>query len=172
MTNTFTFGGMPVDLEELAVMDYSHNKIHEGEMFMAHYYAGTLGAGGTIMIHLTAGTVTPHLLWDIAVGGDARLTVTEGGTLTGGTAVTVFNMNRGNAGSCLSTVKHSGTLAGGTVINDFFIPGGSGPTAGGGNQRANQEVVALISKNTSLTVTNITTAYPVSLGIFFYEEAE
>jgi len=172
MTNAFTLGGMPVDLGELAYMDYDHNKIHEGEMFMAHYYAGTLGAGGTLMLHLDAGTISPHLLFEVAVGGDSRVTVTEGGTLTGGTPVSVFNMNRNEAGSCLSTVKHSGTLTGGTAIMDVFVAGGSGPQSSGGGMRANHEINALPSKTTSITIINITTAYPASVGVVWYEENE
>lgn len=84
MANSFIFGGMPVNLGELVVMDYSHEKIHDGEMFMAHYYGGTLSAAGTLMLTITAGTIGPHFLTDVSVGGDALIRITEGATLTGG----------------------------------------------------------------------------------------
>jgi len=172
MANEFIFGGMPVDLGELAVIDYSHEKIHDGVMFMSHYYAGTVAGDGTLIFSVTAGTVSPHLLFDIGVGGDAHVRVTEGGTISGGTAVTVFNMNRNHVGSCLATCKHSGTLTGGTVINDIFIGGGVGPNSAGGGARASHEIMALTSKTTAIEIVNITSAYPASIGVVFYEDNE
>jgi hypothetical protein len=172
MANSFIFGGMPVSLGELVTMEYSHHEIHEGSMFMTHYYGGTLAAAGTLMMTIAAGTIAPHLMTDIAVGGDARVRITEGGTLTGGTAVSVYNMNRNNSGSCLSTIKHSGTLTGGTVINDFHIAGGSGPQATGGAARANHEIMTRTSKNTTIEIINLTTAYPASIGAVWYEDNE
>jgi len=170
--NTFLLGGMPIDLGEIAVMDYSHNKIHDGDVFMSHHYAGTVAGDGTLLFSVFSGTISPHLLFDIGVGGDARVRVTEGGTISGGTAVTVFNMNRNHAGSCLATVKHSGTLTGGTVINDMFIGGGVGPNSAGGGSRANHEIMALVSKTTTIEIVNITSAYPASIGVVFYEDNE
>jgi hypothetical protein len=170
--NTFILGGIPVDLGELAFVDYSHNKIHEGKMFTAHYYAGTVAGDGTLLFSVTAGTVAPHLLFDIGVGGDARVRITEGGTIASGTAVTVFNMRRNAAGSCLSTCQHSGVLTGGTVISDLFVAGGVGPNSAGGGARANHEFMALTSKTTTIELVNVTSAYPASIGVVFYEDNE
>jgi len=171
-------GGEFIDLDALRTssyisIDYSHNKTHAGKMYHAGYYAGTVADGGTVLLSIAAGAESPHVLWDISSGGNSNVKITEGGTISGGTAVTVYNMNRNNAGTCLSTVKHSGTLTGGTEIYSVMIPGGSGPKPSGGQARGGNEWMGLNSKTTTVQVINVSgAAYASSIGITFYEDNE
>jgi hypothetical protein len=165
-------GSITVDNAELVTIDYSHEKAHDGEMYHAGYYAGTLAAEGTLLLSIAVGTVSPHLLWDISAGGNAEVRLTEGGTITGGTAVTVYNMDRNNAGSGLSTVAHSGALTGGTAFYNVMIPGGDGPKPTGGQGRGGAEWILMTGKTTIVEIVNIASAYPVSVGCTFYEENE
>jgi len=157
---------------EVVTIDYSHEKIHDSLFFHAGRYFGTIDDGGTAYISLAAGTVTPHVTWAISCGGNTEATFTEGGTITGGTAVTVFNRARDNAGSCLSTVNHSGTLTGGTIFYDVLIAGGQGPKPAGGQTRDNNEWILKKSKTTTLKLVNVSgAAYACSIGMDWYEEA-
>jgi hypothetical protein len=174
---TIQIGGEFIDLDALRTseytsIDYSHEKIHNGLMFHAGYYAGTLANAGTVLFSVSAGTISPHIFWDISVGGASNVKINEGGTITGGTAVTVYNMERNNSGSCLTTCKHSGTLTGGTEIYSTMIPAGKEGLSGGQGRSGNEWII-LKSKTSIMEIINVSgVSYATSIGVTFYEENE
>lgn len=168
-------GGAMMDFDALHTVsiDYAHQKTHEGKSYHAGRYFGTVADLGTAILSLGAGTIAPHVLMNVSVGGNADVIVTEGGTITGGTAVTIFNKNRNSDSVCLATAVHSGTLTGGTVIYSEIIPGGSGPKPAGGNSRSEAEWMIRTSKLTTIQVINVSgAAFACSVGIDFYEDNE
>ena len=143
-------------------------------MFEACHYAVTVANNGTVLLTMQKGGISmPHLLYDVATGGNATFRLIEGGTITGGTALAAYNYNRSSTAMASGTVLHSGTLAGGTVIKHRFIPGGSGGTKQGGDVRSSNEVVGLTSLDYTAEVVNISGgSVPVSIGVSWYEEDE
>lgn len=90
------------------VMEFGQHQVHEGESHGAEYYStavATISFGLTVPVY--ANTINaPHLLFHAQIyEGAGMLSLFEGSTFTGGTAVTSYNRNRNNATAPGMTIK-------------------------------------------------------------------
>ena len=136
-------------------IDFSHHEIHEGDMFMTGIYWASIADAGTARMTYHAGTVMPHGFFEVAVGGNCKLSMIEGGTITGGTALVIFNHQRNSTKTQSGSATHAGTLTGGTILGIEFVPGGSKNFATGGGARSDHEIVGLIGKAYTVELVNI-----------------
>ena len=152
---------------------YGHEKIHDSEMYTVSYYWASVADSGTAMLSgiIPAG-MYPHTEFEMSVGGSAVFSMIEGGTLTGGTAVTAFNRNRNALIPSVGTIaQHSGTLTGGSTIYQIFLPGGGKNFAVGGGASSESEFIHKAGVTTTWQVVNISGgAIGVSMEATFYDE--
>lgn len=110
----------------LVTIDYPHHEIHDGDLYeVAHYDATVANSAAISIATIVAIGYEAHFTLSGAAGGDALLELLEGGTVTGGDAVTVFNMNR-TFDDMTSFAVTDATLAGSpTTLVAEYLPGGS-----------------------------------------------
>ena len=156
-------------------IDYSHDKIHKGEMWGFSHYAGTIAAAGTMQVTYIAGTVTPQVVFDVAAGAACQINIVQNATLTGGTLLPVHNRIVSTAGSSLMSAKHSGTIAGGTTLLSTYLPGGISKgvaQAGGASGRDASEWILPVSGTITMQLVGIGDSTGASINCEFYEENE
>lgn len=176
----FQLGGQFIDLDALRNDEYTsiafdHKKIHDGNMWGFSHFAGTVTAGGTVQVTYVAGTITPHVIWDVAAGASAQIKIVQNATLTGGTALPIHNRKLDTAGSSLMSAKHSGTIDGGTMLLNTYLPGGSNKavaSANGGASRGANEWIIPVAGTITLQIVGISAADGASINCEFYEETE
>jgi len=171
-------GGEFIDLDDLrsseyTSIDYGHHEIHESEMYTVSYYWASLADGATALLSgiIPAG-MYPHTEFEISAGGNSTFSMIEGGTITGGTAVTAYNRNRNAATPSVGTLaQHSGTLTGGSTIYTTYMPGGAKNYATGGGTRAESEWIHKAGATTTWQVVNVSGgAIKVSMEATFYNK--
>lgn len=111
--------------------DAPHQHIHEGIAFIAGHNAAhgsELANDASQDILVQVGASDMHLIRDVGFGGSCEVFVLEGVTFTGaGTALTVFNKDRGSSVTSLATVTHTPAgVSGGTALPTKLLPGGHG----------------------------------------------
>jgi hypothetical protein len=171
-------GGQYIDYDafrndEYISIDFDHKKIHKSQKYTVSYYWASVANNGTALLSgvIPAG-MYPHAEFELAVGGNCVFSMIEGGTITGGTAVTAYNRNR-NAGtpSMASIAYHSGTLTGGSTIYQGYMPGGEKNFAVGGGAAADSEWVYKAGVTTTWQLVNISGgAIGVSMEATFYDQ--
>ncbi len=143
-------------------IDIEHSEIHKGRMFMAtkkatvattvHTYIGILtGANG---IHYKPATI-------VTTADALQVTLYEGSTVTGGTAVDVVNLNRNSANVTTAVAKDGVTPSvNGTAIGTSFLGGsaGVGQTRSGGSASGVNEFVLKPNTQYMLDIYNGSTA--------------
>jgi len=173
-------GGLSVDSVGLAltVIDYVHHEIHKGNHFSASYKtpdASPIGDNNSLqfLIRVPA-DVQGHTSWNAAGGGDMEVCLYENPTLTDdGTLIASVNMNRNKTSHKAQVdVYHTPTIADpGVQLYNDFEPGGTGPRAGGGTVRANEEWVLGPGRDYILCLTNRAGSdQPMSIVVQWYEE--
>ena len=122
----------------LPVLDVNHLRLHEGRAYYAYYLNGSANklatdASLTIAAAWASGK-TPHLVFNVTIGGDAEFEIFEGSVVSGGTSFTALTRNRTlTTPSSSAILINPTTTSNGTQITAEFIPGGSGGTASGGS---------------------------------------
>lgn len=150
-------------------LDWMHYQAHEGQLYSTGIY-WTIANGATALTTFHAGTIMPHGIFEIAVGGNCKFTMTEGGTITGGTAVTIINHKRSSSNVPVGSASHSGTLTGGTAIVTEYIPGGDKTFGSGGAARSEHEIIGLVGKSYTAQLVNISGGeIQASVNFLFYE---
>jgi hypothetical protein len=126
------------------ITQYEHHETHQGNQYFGVHEA-SLGLGGAqdyLIIGQTAGSPVAHFDPVISSNKEVRVRLYEGPTLTGdGTAMTVLNRDRRDAGSPTVTIFHTpptNTGALGTLIDSLVV--GTG-TKVGGEARGDQEIM-------------------------------
>ena len=172
--------GIDLTARTLNVITYEHHEIHEGDMW--HGYIQTSGLADDASLNtliVTGSGLEVHAIFEKNVGGDAWWELYEGVLLSGspggsGTPVTLHCMNRYVSGMPQSTAFHNPNYIGGTKLAVEFMPGGTGPRAGGGGARGEQEwVLTGVSGpvNYLLRVVNVAAAAKdITVGVEFYEK--
>jgi len=179
---TIQIGGKHIELSEIETNEYGpivnsvgweHVKIHQGKMFYASYLGTALADGGTAQVWFAVGSQTAHVLIEGKAGGKAWGYLIEGGTVSGGTAITAYNQNRESAAVPESALKHTPTVGGGgvTLLSEYIPGGGATPvSASAGQARTNSEW--LLAANTDYVVRIINAsggAQPVQISLQWYE---
>lgn len=158
----------------LAVIDAFHKKIHEGKAFLASYKspdASPIADNGTIVFYIAPDREI-HLFFTAAAGGDAEIEVLDGPTITGGSTLSAFNLNRNHSDDAGIVLKRDPTVnADGTRIVDALLPGGTGGNAQGGllGLRPGTEIELNEDRVYAVRLTNRAgNAQPMSLAIEYY----
>jgi len=136
-------------------IDYPHHEIHDGDMWFTGMYWSSIANAGTARFTYYAGTVMPHLFFEVAVGGNCKMTKYEGGTITGGTAVSIFNHVRSSTNTHSGSATHAGTRTGGTALVIRYIPGGGKNFGSGASGRSTHEIVGLVGKPYTVELVNV-----------------
>lgn len=159
----------------LVTVLYPHHEVHEGEMWYLDMFSGSVADNGSIILAgVMPVTHEQHFTMAGACGGHATIELIEGAAFSAsGSAMLPYNMNRniGDAGAL--PVRGNPTLVGGTVLQTMFLPGGSGPKAGGGHQgtRDGLEWITNPGESYAVRLTNVSGgAQDAWLGINFYNE--
>ena len=156
----------------MTVIEYEHDKTHEGRFFSGGYYNSSLAdATNQDFLVTTSADNTFHAQFLVAISGDCTMQIFEGPTTSGGTSVSMSNHNRSSSKVCDLTVKHTPTVTGtGTQINGtIFLPGGDKHTGGGGHFGFANEFMLAKSTSYLLRVTNVSGgAIKISVGLFGY----
>lgn len=153
------------------VIDAIHARIHRGQLFEHDEVNAALASAGTIELLLIV-TTAAHLRFHAAVGGDTRVQLYEGTTVSAnGTQRTPLNRNRFSSKTPVTEVYFSPTITtDGSLISDQFSPGGTGPLSAGGESGTWEEWV-LNPGNYLLRATNISGATTfVHLEVDWYED--
>ena len=158
---------------KLTIIDATHVEIHEGNTYVVSYYDDDVADDGTVEILLRVGDEPAHATFGGQAGGDAVAYLIENPTVNAaGTALTEFNKNRISANTATLTAFHTPTVVGGTALLTLFMPGGSGPQAGGTQASSGGEWILKPNEDYVARITNISgQAQEISIDIEWYEEA-
>lgn len=96
-------------------LHYEHYLIHDAQIYNASCYL-TVTAASSQDVMIICGSCSCHSVFEVAVSGQALVTLYEGVTINSGagntgTAVNIFNMNRESSDSCGSLVFKSQATA-------------------------------------------------------------
>ncbi len=174
-TQSVFLGGVGINVENgmLAIANYEHIRIHDGNLFSAAYYFGSISNNGTATFSIVSGTISPHAVFMAQVGGNSHAYLIEGGTVTGAGTMLSSNHCRTSTNVPVAVILTGGTLTGGTIIRESYLAGGAGPHKPGGSWRAESEYVLLQNITTSVSIVNISGSdMDASIEIDFYEENE
>ena len=168
-----TRSAMTVDriTNALETISVAHHEVHEGESFV---YSGqkTLASGGTMRILFTPNSTSyPHLLILARSSAETNYKLWEGGTFSGGTAITaVYDRNRYTKNTKASTLKTNPTITDtGTLIYESHF--GSGNNTGG-EDRGVHEWIFNTSTNYLVDITSEANSNDVSWALDWYEESD
>ena len=155
-------------------MDFGQHQVHEGESFIAQYVDAALDTN-VVKFQLTVGAYAvairaPHLKWSIDIyNGAARLDFYEGGSsISGGSAMTVYNRNRAIAvPASAMTLKSGVTATGTTLLESGFVGAGS---RGSGAGEARDEWVLAASTTYIMYLTGLSAGTDAVLHFEWYED--
>lgn len=142
----------------LATLDVIHHEVHEAEMYIGEYSASVLN-GASLNIRLLTSTGGSHTTFEINVGGQSLLYIYEAATISGGTTLAVYNMNRQDTPGPqpfqmwhTPIVMATGTTA---LVNGRLLAGGTSPTTRvGTGSRPGLEWILKVSTEYLIRVTN------------------
>ena len=158
-------GGIPI-------YDYFHAEMHKGRHF---YYTETvtLASAADRELLITTPDSDRQLHFEFSITGKYITTIDfyEGSSLTGGTALTIFNNLRGSTLVSGATLTHTpaGTGDGTKIFTQAFGDGTNPLQAVGGAAQQDDEII--LKKNTKylLRVTSGTNSNRVNINLKWYE---
>ena len=172
MSGTFT-EKIKLDHEQRQVIiDSVHDEVHEGEMMKCGYSSASVANNASLNVLLTTGNAEAHAAIRYSAGGEGQCYLYESPTVSGGTALSIYNMKRNSTRTAATTAKHTPTVSatGNVALIDEFLPCGSGGQAGGGAVRLGTEWILKPSTDYLLRFTNqAATAQQASIAVEFYE---
>lgn len=150
---------------------------HTGEYYVASRIFTAVANGSSADIVITTGNKYAHFSMLGKIGGDGRFFLYEAPNITGGTALSLQNVNRTLANNNTSSLVYSPTVNSvGTQIHSTIIPGGSGRARAriGGTDssliRDGAEIILKLNSTYLLRVTNVSGgAEDISLSVGLYE---
>lgn len=156
------------------VMEFGQHQNHEGEGFLAQYADTSLDTA-TVKFQLTVGAYAvairaPHLKFSCDIyNGAARIDLYEGGTsISGGSAMTVYNRHRAVAvPASTMTIKSGVTATGTTLLESAFVGAGSKGSAEGG---ARDEWILLANTTYIVYLTRLVAGTDAILHFEWYED--
>lgn len=156
----------------LSTIGHFEGEIHEGNAFMAAYFAESVADDATIVFAMTtAATQLVHIVVNAESGGDASVMITEGPTIGGGTTITPVDLNRTTSNtSSLSIVHTPTTNSGGTELITEFVAGGQKNFATGGSGGDRSEIIFKVNTAYTITLKNLAgSAKTLAMIIEWYE---
>lgn len=158
----------------LITIDTVHHEVHEGEMFTVEHSASVTNTN-SLDILFTIGNKTAHTGISVSAGGQITGYLYEAPTASGGTALTIYNMNRTSSNVSEAIATHTPTVsATGSValINGRVLPGGAtNQTRVGGSARTGAEWILKSNTKYLLRITNTSGGtIVINPVIEFYEE--
>lgn len=140
------------------IIDYSHQKVHEGRFFSGGFYNSAVADTASINLLIQNSTYYSHVKITIASSGDALLYIFEDTTFSNaGTTVSMVNHNRASAKVFSGTVTHTPTITGdGTQLNGpSLLPAGTKHAGGGGDSGFANEIILDLNTNYLFRLTNV-----------------
>ncbi len=150
-----------------------HHEVHEGEMYQASFVNLAVADDATVDLRLVTGAHYCHFVWDAECGGDGEIQFYEAPTISLGTQLTVYNMNRPASADNTLDVYHTPTVGavGTALLHNSVLSGGRGPNASGGSARANTEWILKPNTEYLLRLYNRSgNSQPASIVVQWYEE--
>ena len=104
-------------------LGHLHKKVHDGDFFSSSDIR-TYNKGVNWDLIVSVGTITPHILFDVACTVGIEVYIYEAPTYTGGTSKSVLDHNRVTANTATVSVLDGATVtAVGTLLTVLLIPG-------------------------------------------------
>ena len=124
---------------------------------------------------MTTGAKQPHMMFTVNAAGACTVSMYEGATATGGTAMPARNHNRLSTNTPLSSFVHSpsaGTPGTVPIVDTRYLPGGASPTTRvGGAVRSTVEWMLGTATKYLIDVVNVSGGTTTISSIFeWYEE--
>lgn len=153
----------------LIMIDYVHEKIHEGVFFDAQHVFATVANNGKVYLRFKTTTKEAHLTIALSVDGNTLFKSYIGTTYTAdGTEITAFNrlIDSGSEETPTVEVYHTPTIDTlGTSRFNQFIPGGSGPLSTGITGSDRIETIISAGKDILIELTNVSGVSQDYIGI-------
>lgn len=129
-------------------IEWSHQRVHEGNSYTAEHEFTGIGAGATAEILIEVGSnKTLHFDYRLSAENDCRIEIFEAPTATPGTALTAYNQARYSSNTSDATLTHTptGVTAGSTRIHRRIFYGSlfSGGIGGNGGASARAPEIVL-----------------------------
>jgi len=163
----------------VTVIQSDHAYIHEGLGYIINVTTPSISAAGSYNITITTPAATAGFIhWrPTNTGTTANMVLVEfyeGGTTTGGTAVSPINKNRNVSRNSIVSVSQGATITPTTLLDIYTVgaAGGTQSRSGGGSVGSLEEIVLKPSTTYTVRMTNIgtSTATTAYLTAFWYEE--
>jgi hypothetical protein len=156
--------GSDVVSGNLGTIDITHKKIHSGRM----YICSMTGTNGSNFQITTPAGFYAHFEADLATSAISTGVFAEGATVTGGSAQTVYNMDRNSANTSGVVIKSGVTISvAGTTIQSVRTGSGTNPfNITGGSAGSRHEWI--LKPNTTYTFA-LTITGTWTLNVYFYE---
>jgi len=159
----------------LATINTVHYRVHDSTTYQTSYKSpegADVADNGNVTLLIRVGPRKPHITFSVAAGGDCEIEFREAVSLTAnGTALTLYNMDRGSSNSPTASTFQGPTYTGGTLLANYLNPGGTKNQSVGGTARNNTEWI--LAANTNYIVRGINRSgggTPVSIMLQWYEE--
>lgn len=153
------FGNTYVLNEAVTTIDFTHEKLHEGDFFSGGYYNSNIANDSSLDILIQNTTSGTHAVFLAALGGDATFKLFESPVFSNaGTSVTMSNHNRNSIKTFVGTVTHTPTISNvGTQMNGTtYMPGGTGGHAIGNTINGfSNEFILKANINYLIRLTNV-----------------
>ena len=149
-----------------------HHSTHLGRAFYGGGLFSGTASGGLVNLLLINHESDSNFLWSVASGGDVYITLIENPTISAsGTPLALFNRNRNSPIVTSNLLFQGASFSGGTYHPTFFVPGGSGPLAGGGRVSSDDEILLMYDVPYVLQIRNVTSqAQDVGVLVDVYSE--
>lgn len=159
----------------LLTIDTLHYRTHYGDTYEASNIFNGVADDGTAEMLLQVGSAfPPHIIFNVAVSGNAEVHLFEGTTFSGaGTSLAALNKNRFSSKTPDTTFTHTPTTTGdGTQLTSHFVPGGT-LLGSGAHNGIEFEWVLNTDTDYLFRVTNVS-GLPSSISItaIFYEDLD
>lgn len=149
-----------------------HSLIHQGKFFSSHAVDTSLEDNTSIKLLIDPNGGIPHLRVTTATGGDSRIEIFEGPTVSNnGTEIDRHNRNRLSSNTSTTVIYSGPTVSDdGTKIFDTIVPGGIGRNSSGGDGGIFEEFIFKPDTTYLVQATNLSgQTKAASVAVDFYE---
>lgn len=136
--------------------DDPHTRIHQGVMYECGSIVAALANDAAFNVILTTPAADyPHAVMHPSLDGSLDVSIYEGAAFTGGTSLTINNLNRNSANTFSGSAVHTPTISDdGAQLMGCHVAGGTGPHAGGTGNGFDFEWMLKPSTNYLFRITN------------------
>lgn len=157
------------DTDAAVVLDFDHHEVHEGDSYVATYFASAVGSGSNVDLRVTAPNtaVRCHIVPECVGSVEFEALIYEGGNVTVGTDLDKTNRDRNSANTATLEVAHTPTVTTtGTLIWSQRF--GSGVQRGGESRGLN-EIILDQGTTYLFRVTSRAASNTISVMLNWYE---